>query len=63
VSAALDWNDRDARAAWLADVAGRCKDAVAIAEDQTLSIDKRRLGPRRAPPARRGPMPSPANRW
>src|SRR5262249_48885023 len=32
----LDWNDPAACAAWLADVAARCKDAVAVAEDQTL---------------------------
>lgn len=40
----LDWNDPAACAAWLADVAARCKDAVAVAEDQTLPLGKRRLG-------------------
>jgi hypothetical protein len=41
---ALNWNDPAACAAWLADVAARCKDAVAVAEDQTRPLDKRRLG-------------------
>lgn len=40
----LNWNDPAACAAWLADVAGRCKDAVAVAEDQTRPLGKRRLG-------------------
>jgi hypothetical protein len=29
----------------LEDVTARAKDAVAVAEDQTLPLDKRRLGP------------------
>jgi hypothetical protein len=40
----LNWNDGAACRAWLADVASLCKDAVEVAEDQTLPIGKRRLG-------------------
>jgi hypothetical protein len=41
----LNWNDPAACLAWLEDVTARAKDAVAVAEDQTLPLDKRRLGP------------------
>jgi hypothetical protein len=41
----LNWKDPAECAAWLADVTGRCKDAVAVAEDQTRPLNERRLGP------------------
>jgi hypothetical protein len=40
MTAALNWNDPAACAAWLADVAARCKDAVTVAEDQTRPMAK-----------------------
>jgi hypothetical protein len=41
---ALDWKDRDACKAWLADVGAHIHDAIGIAEDRTRPRAKCRLG-------------------
>lgn len=40
----LDWNDRAACKAFLADVTARSADVISIGEDQTSPIARRRLG-------------------
>jgi hypothetical protein len=40
----LDWTNRDACRAWLADLTEGTADVIAVGEDQTSPIAKRRLG-------------------
>jgi len=44
VKPSLNWNDRATCKAWLDDLRGRCDDVIAVADDQTAQIAKRKLG-------------------